>query len=218
MAPSAPAAAAALEPRVKRLSVLCVVVAITLELPACSADDARSAPPALPVAESIETDLGAAACEQRVDRDDPNETRYRFCPGVAGYALLVRKVEAGRQSIDVVDARQRAHALNLHEVVTRHMLSIDRVVEWRLAGPPGTRQPIALIVGVQAREDVSDPETITRTYHAVAKLRPEGACITDRIVGGTLTPAALRRLADTALARECLPPLPPMVLDGAPVR
>jgi hypothetical protein len=48
--------------------------------------------------QSVYTDIDAPSCKKDIDRTDPNETPYLACPGVAGYALIVCRVDAGRES------------------------------------------------------------------------------------------------------------------------
>lgn len=165
--------------------------------------------------ESVHTGLDVDACERTADRSDPNETPYLACPGVAGYSLLVRLVEAGRQSIDVVDPAGRAHPLAYQEFVTRHMSTVDGPAEWRVRTDGDSSDPVALIVRVQAREDEANPEIVTRTYLAVAKLTPGETCVTDRIPDGTEALAEARRVADTARERPCAPAQPSLTGNGA---
>jgi hypothetical protein len=189
-----------------------------LLLGACSADDGESALRSKAAIQSVHTDLTAGPCKKEIDRNDPNETPYLVCPGVAGYTLVVRRVDAGRQSIDVVDAAQRVLPLNYQEFVTRHMSNVDRKAEWRVAAKDGKQVPIALIVRVQAREDNDNPEKVTRSYLAVAKIAPDEACVTDTIPEGTRPEAEVRSAADSAQGRKCAPPLPRMTEGGSVIR
>ena len=75
----------------------------------------------------------------------------------------------------------------------------------------GKQVPVALIVRVQAREDADNPEKVTRTYLAIAKIMPGQACVTDRIAEGTRSQAEVYRVADSAQARPCASPLPPLM-------
>ncbi len=178
-------------------------------------DEAAGRPKA--AIESIQTGLGPGSCKQVIDKNDPNGTSYLLCPGVAGYSLIVRRVDSGRQSIDVVDAAQRVHPLDYQEFVTRHMSNLDGNAEWRVAARDGKQVPIALIVRVQAREDNDNPEKVTRSYLAVAKLAPETACVTGTMPEGT-PEAEVRRTADSALERPCAQPLPPMTSGEVVIR
>jgi hypothetical protein len=194
-----------------------MVGASTLVLSGCPAGGDDPGAGSQPAVESVRTDLRGSSCRQEIDMSDPNETPYQVCPGVAGYSLIVRRVDAGRRSIDVVNAEQQAFPLDYQEFVTRHMASLDSSAEWRMASSDGTQLPIALIVRVHAREDMDDPE-VTRTWWAVAKISPDQACVTDRILEGERSEAEVRGTADTARERPCLSPQPPITANGAVVR
>lgn len=159
---------------------------------------------------SVHTSLRAEDCARKIDKSDPNETPYLLCPGAVGHALMVRRVEAGRLSIDIVDPMQRVMPLRYEEFVTRHMSSLEEKAEWRVMTRAGKQVPIALIVRVQAREDTDDPEKVTRTYLAIAKMMPGQACVTDRIAEDTRSQTELYRVADSARERPCASPLPPL--------
>jgi hypothetical protein len=192
------------------VAALLIVLGL-LPLQGCSAPETDPAQPpsrSTDIVGSVYTDLAPGSCRQEIDKDDPNETPYLSCPGVAGYALIVRRVEAGRRSINVVDAAQRVHPLNLHEVVTRHMSSVSGRAEWRVATREGAQVPIALIVRVEARENSDDPGKVTRSYLAVAKISANEACVTDRIPEGAQSEEQVRRVADSALERPCASPQP----------
>jgi hypothetical protein len=201
-----------------RLSIVGVVTLSLLLLSGFSATDGDPAVRSKAAIESIYTDLGAGSCRKEIDKNDPNETPYQVCPGVSGYALIVRRVDAGRQSIDVVDSAQRVFPLDFHEFVTRHMSTLDGKAEWRVATKDGREVPIALIVRVQAREDNDNPEKVTRSYFAVAKVSPNEACVTDRITEGAQSEAEVRSAADSAQERQCAPAQPHIIVDGSVVR
>jgi len=184
----------------------------------CLASDGDRSANTKAAVESIHTDLSAGSCAKEIDKNDPNETPYLSCPGVAGYTLILRRVDAGRQSIDVVDTAKRVLPLNYQDFITRHMSTLDGRVEWRVATKDGKPVPIALIVRVQAREDNDQPEKVTDAYIAVAKITPNETCVTDRIVAGTQSEADVRSRADSAQERLCAPPQPPMTRDGNVIR
>jgi hypothetical protein len=165
-----------------------------------------------PPMETVYTELSGGGCEKKADPADPNETPFLVCPGVDGYSLIVRRVESGRHSVDVLDAKQRLHPLNYQEFVTRHMSNVTGRAEWRRGKGARQQAPAALIVHVQAREDADDPEEVTQTYVAIAKITAQETCVTDRLEEGTRTEAEIRSLADTARDRRCADALP---LDGA---
>jgi hypothetical protein len=167
---------------------------------------------------SVYTEIGGALCEKEIDRTDPNETSYLRCPGVRDYSLIVRRVDAGRNSIDIVDPDKRVLPLHYEEVVTRHMFTLGAQAEWRVGSKQGTDRPIALIVRVQAHEDGSNPARVTATYVAVGKITPGGACVTDRIPDGPQSETDARDAADSAAERACLPSQPPLRLGGTITR
>jgi hypothetical protein len=182
----------------------------------CSAENRAPATDARAAIESIQTPLGAASCRKEIDKTDPDETPYLLCPGVAGYSLIVRRVDSGRRSIDVVDPAQRVMPLNYQDVVTRHMSSLADSAEWRVANRDGRQVPLALVVRVRAREDGDQPEKVTASYAAVAKITSNEVCVTDRIADGPQAEAAIRAAADSAQGRACAPALPRLAADAAP--
>lgn len=201
-----------------RLSTVALVVLSPLLVLGCSPKESDPAAGSKAAVESIQTKLGDESCAKEIDKTDPNETPYRVCPGVAGYKLIVRHVDAGRRSIDVVDPAQHAFPLEYQEFVTRHMSTLADRAEWRVATKDGKQVPVALIVRVQAREDNDNPGKVTHSYFAVAKITPTEACITDRIPEGAQSEAEVRSAADSAQARQCAPPQPRMTVDGTVVR
>lgn len=169
-----------------------------------------SAEPPQRAIESITTDLGGRSCMTFIDPDDPNDTPYRQCPGVSGYTLRVRRVDAGRVSIDVVTPERQKFPLDYQEFMTRQMFHLDQKAEWRVLRRGGQKTPIALIVRVYAQENLDEPEQVTQVYWTVAKITPEAICVTDRLLDGALSPAQVRGVADLAQDQPCLEPLPPM--------
>lgn len=199
-----------------RLSIVGLVVSAVVATGCTGAGDSTERTSAS--IESVETELDPGSCRKEIDKTDPNETPYMACPGVAGYSLMVRRVDSGRQSIDIVDPAQQVFPLSYQEFVTRSMSNLDGNAEWRVTTRDGKPVPIALIVRVQAHEDLDAPEKVTRSYLAVAKITPNDACVTDRIPEGTRSETELRSAADSAPERPCAPPQPPITVDGAVVR
>lgn len=193
-----------------KLSIYGVVVLGSLLLSGCAEQSSSSAGGSTAATRSVLTQLDAGSCRQEIDKSDPNETPYLACPGVAGYTLIVRRVESGRRSIEIVDPERRVFALNYQEFVTRHMFTLGDKAEWRIATQDGKQVPVALIVRVRAHEDDDDPERETSTYLAVAKIAPDQACVTSRIAEGTRPEADVQAAADAARNSACLPPLPPL--------
>jgi hypothetical protein len=202
-----------------KLSIIGVAALISLLFSGCSKQEgAPAAPPKAAEIQSVYTALSGESCKKEPDKSDPNETPYLACPGVAGYTLIVRRVDAGRKSIDVVDAGRRAHPLKYQEVITRYMFTLDDKAEWRVAVEDGQQTPIALMVRVRAREGNKNPEKVTSSYVAVAKITPNEVCVTDKIREGEKPDAELRSIADSAQERQCAPPQPPMIRDGTVIR
>lgn len=184
----------------------------------CSVANADSSTKSKTTIASVYTELTSQSCRKEVDKDDPNETPYLVCSGVEGYALAVRRVDAGRRSIDVIAPSAQIHPLNYQDVVTRHMFTLGQKAEWRVSKSDHKRAPIALIVRVQAREDNDNPDRVTHTYITVTKVTPHEVCVTDTILAGTRTESVVRSIADSARERPCVSQLPPMTIDGAIVR
>jgi hypothetical protein len=147
--------------------------------------------------ESIHTDLDSEKCRNEIDPSDPNETPYRLCPGVGGYKLIVRHVDSGKQSIDIVEPSGRLSPLFLQKYIGPHMFNLVNKVEWRVTAKAGKRVPIGLIVRVQSRQDEEDPSKVTHMYDLVAKITAQDTCITRRILAGEKSEAEVRNLADS---------------------
>lgn len=194
------------------------LIALTLLFSGCRASNEE--PPGRPQAkiESVYTNLDAGSCKQEVAQNDPDGTPYLVCPGVAGYELIVRQVDSGRTSIDIMDASRRVFPLNYQEFITRRMFSLSRTAEWRVASRDGKLVPIALIVRVLAHESNEEPEKVTQTYFAVAKITPEQACVVARISEGNAPDTEVRGAADSAGGTNCLAPQPPMTAGGVVIR
>lgn len=201
-----------------KLSIAFEVGMAALLLWGCLAADANSSARSKTTIGSVYTDITSQSCRKEVDKDDPNETPYLVCPGVEGYALVIRRVDAGRRSIDLVDSSAHVHPLSYQDVVTRHMFALSPKVEWRVAKSDQKRVPIALIVRVQAREDNDNPDRVTHTYIAIAKITPNEVCVTDTILAGTRSETIVRSTADSARERPCVPQLSPMTTDGVIIR
>jgi hypothetical protein len=175
----------------------------TVLVSACS-----TRPAANPAVTSQQTSLAEANCRKASDADDPNNTPYLVCPGVAGYTLTVRQVESGRTSIDVTDPSGKAFPLRYQEVITRFMFGLEPQAEWRILTENGKPTPIALIVTLHAHEDPSDPAKATATYVAVAKITAQEICVTDKLPKQAPPDEAVRQAAASARNRPCLAPLP----------
>lgn len=80
------------------------LIVLSLLLGGCRESNKKSAVTSQDNIKSVYTSLEAGSCNQETDQNDPNAASYLLCPGVAGYELIVRQVDSGRTSIDVVDA------------------------------------------------------------------------------------------------------------------
>ena len=192
----------------RRIPDLVAATALAIAPAACSTTERAPATRSAPAVESIYTSLRDSSCARTVDAGDPNDTPYYTCPGVGGYRLIVRTVDAGRESIDVVDAANRAIPLDYPETVTPSMFALRDQAQWRVTTTAGTRVPIALIVPIEAHESADDPAIVTRTYLAVAKLAPGDPCVVDTIIEGDRPAAEVLARADSAPGRPCVPRRP----------
>lgn len=214
-----PAGSLSSERTILRRSSSCLLLPAALLFCGCSVTQHSGSGHPRAAIESVYSSLSPAGCSQHADPADPNATPYWTCPGTAAYHLIVRRVDAGRRSIDVVDPSGQASPLNYQEFVTRHMCTLGGQAEWRVTRDRDGKQiPIALIVPVLAHEDKENPEKATRTYLAVAKISPRETCVTTIIPDGAQPQAGVLRAADNALATACAPPLPPLTVGGVVIR
>jgi hypothetical protein len=190
--------------------VLVLLLALSaLLLAACvpqTATETEAPPPSIA---AVLTGLDAESCETKIDPEDPNQTTFRLCPGPAGYSLIVRRVASGRHSVEIVDPSGKASPLDYQEVVTRAMSNVTGKAEWRVLRQNGTQTPVALIVRLQARADLDEPEIVTTTLVVIARITAAATCVTDVFAEGAKPQAEWQALADTAAERPCVPALPP---------
>jgi hypothetical protein len=161
---------------------------------------------------TVETPLRGSACKREIDHADPNETPFEVCPGPSGYALVVRRVEAGRASVDVLDPDRRRFPLELEATVTRHMLSLDGPAHWRVLSFDGRSRPIALILRVNVHED-PDPARFTRALLALAKISDGAACVVKVSPEDDPRSADEDAWLDASAKLACAAMLPPLDLD-----
>ncbi len=163
--------------------------------------------------ESMLTDIGPDSCTEQIDEDDPNDTTYQLCPGVSGYSLMLRHVGSGRQSIDVRTPDGVDFPLDYDVYVTRYMLHLDTRAEWRLIEKSGAKIPVALIVRVYAHENEDEPQDVTETYIAVAKIAPGEICVIGRIAEAPQYESKVQDAVNAALTSQCLEPRPQIASD-----
>jgi hypothetical protein len=143
-------------------------------------------------------------CQSHIDSNDPNSTSYKLCPGVAGYQLILRKMGAGRKSIEVINAAQQSFPLNYQDLVTKGMFHLGQQAEWRVVESSNEATPVALVVEVHAHENLDEPDQVTTTYLAVAKISATEICVIDVVDQQDLSRQQLQQLADDAQQRACL--------------
>lgn len=192
---------------------------VVLTLLACSPRQTAENPPPAPVGASTEfadsarspgtgvrsvyTSLAEGDC-RLVEKDEETGGTVQRCPGVAGYALKVSDFDA-RMSVTVVAPDGSEHPLRYTSVITHSFSALGPRAEWRVSGAEG--RPQALIVRVNANEDNMNPERVT-SYLAVARVTPQGSCVTERIGPVADANVLARQAADRAAGRPCLERVP----------
>lgn len=151
--------------------------------------------------ESVYSDLSESKCKTiEVDKETGSSTQV--CPGIAGYKLLVLDDDA-RQSITLVAPGGKNHPLDFWQVITGAFSSVGNKAEWRVLRNKKKVSPVALIIRVNANEDVENPTRLT-SYLAVVKVTPERICVTHKIPPGAKANENGRQAADTAQTAACL--------------
>ncbi len=151
---------------------------------------------------SVYTSIAPEACTTvKVDLESAGSEQE--CPGVGGYELRVLDSDA-RMSVTVRAPDGAEHPLNLWSTITSAFSSLGDRVEWRVRGAEGRVVPVALVVEVLANEEPERPEAQT-LYRAVARVGPDGSCVTDRL-GSDVSHAEVLRAADAAPDRPCIDP------------
>lgn len=181
---------------IKTVSYLITAISLAATLTGCFATNQETG------IESVFTNI--KHCKTHTDPTDPNSTAYKLCPGVAGYQLIVRKMGAGRKSIEVITDAEVSYPLDYQDLVTKGMFHIGDRAEWRIAKDSAQARPLALIVEIHAHDDLDQPERVTTTYLALAKLSAAEICVTDVIVQGTLPAQQIDELALDAQHKPCL--------------
>lgn len=180
------------------------LIVVTITLGACvngSAVSSRSSS-SVAVNESLYSNLNGPTCIKTPDVTDPNETPYWVCPGVGGYNLVVRRVDAGKRSVDVVDAVGRSFPLDIPKFVTPNMYLLGDKAAWRVKSVNGRAVPVALIIRVGVFEKT--PGKVSRTLVAIAKISSDMACLTEVISENELTEDSINEMADFAGTRTCV--------------
>ncbi len=153
--------------------------------------------PAAAQTRSVYTALDSDRC-RTVSVDEEGGGSTQRCPGTAGYTLLVQEGDL-RQTIDVVAPGGGVFPLNFGSAVSSAFSAVGPRAEWRVV----RRQPVALVVRLNASEDPDRPErTVSRL--AVVRVSPRGACVVAVVQPAADMNAQARRLADRASRMPCL--------------
>lgn len=130
------------------------------------------------------------------------DSSTRACVGVGGYNLRIEYGDA-RESITVISPNGKKHPLNFGEVISVGFSSVGEKAEWRVIKKNGKIVPVALIIRFNASENPADSSRVT-SYLAVAKITPQGICVTDKIAPGSQANEEARSAADSSAAKPCL--------------
>lgn len=151
---------------------------------------------------SVYTDLSGDSCTT-LQYNEEESSSTQACAGTHGYKLLVLDGDA-RQSVTVIAPDDGEHPLDYWQVITGGFSVLGDRAEWRVTGGGDDASPIALIVPVIASEfdDLGEPREVT--YLAVAKITPEGICVTESVVAGELQLERARGAADSSADKPCL--------------
>ncbi len=152
--------------------------------------------------DSVYTDLGPEKCRTIEVVQDPMPSSLQRCPGIAGYRLLVADDDL-RQTVTVISPDGKKHPLDLWHVITGAFSSVGSKAEWRIIKEKGKIVPVALIIRVNANEDLENPNRV-RSYLAVAKITRREICVTDKISPGSTANQQARSAADSSAQKPCL--------------
>ncbi len=158
---------------------------------------ALAALPAAAQTRSVYTTLDPNVCETTAQDLDEGWTE-QTCPGTAGYTLYLHEDDL-RQDIDIVAPGGIISPLALGAFVSDAFSSVGPRAEWRVLN----RRPVALIVRLNASEDVDNPDrTVSRL--AVARISPRESCLVAVVQPAADMNAQARRLADRSARMPCI--------------
>lgn len=149
---------------------------------------------------SAYTDITQHGCKT-IEVDKESGSSVQSCSGVGGYKLLVEDSD-NRMSVTVIDPGGRKHALNYWSIITPNFSSLGTKAEWRVAKKGRRIVPIALIVRVNANENI-DTNKVS-SYLVVTKITAEKICVTDKIGATSMANREAREAADSSAPRTCL--------------
>ncbi len=147
------------------------------------------------------TELWAKDCKTISEAEESIE---KICPAILGYQLILAEGDL-RQSVTIVDPKGKRHPLKYYQTISGAFTFLGPKAEWRLKKVHGSLQPQALIVRVNARESVDQPDKVT-SYLAVAKITPQEICVVGKISPQKQQNELARKLADTSSQKKCLNP------------
>lgn len=178
-----------------------VIVPLLVLAVACSRD-LESVYTGLTEAECPYTELENIESAEDAELYEAMGVARQTCPGIAGYGLVIHS-DDNRVSIDVIAPDGRVFPLDYWHVISTHFTHLGKQAEWRTRGKGQQQIPKALIIRVNAHEDVEHPEQFT-SYLAVAKITADEICVTDKIQPGSEQNTLARRAADAAANKPCL--------------
>lgn len=153
---------------------------------------------------SVYTDLSEAKCKVVKGGEEEEETASSTsrCPGVAGYNLLVLDGDS-RQSVTVVRPDGTEHPLDLWHTVSGAFSTVGQRAEWRVRRRDGRDEPFALIVRFSYNASPDNPDKKVSSL-VVAKITPDAACVTDKILPAPDANERARKAADSSAAKPCM--------------
>jgi hypothetical protein len=140
-----------------------------------------------------------------VESDDPETgAQYRYCPGIAGYSVLVQESD-DRVSLTIISPSKRSLPLDFWGRAVPGFLTLGRQIEWRSIARHRTGKQFGIVVRVDTvdQADVGHPKPVS--FLIVARIAESAACVTAKIPAEQ--PYALltaRQVADDP-SRRCLP-------------
>lgn len=150
---------------------------------------------------SIYTALEGATCKTIESSEEGTGWYKGRCKGLSGYDLLVMEGDI-RQTITVLDPKQKEFPLELWNTVSSGFSSLGTKAEWRVKKQANKTLPLALIVRFNASENPEHPEKTT-SYLVVSKITAKQICVTDVIKPQANANELARRLADQSGNKAC---------------
>ena len=152
--------------------------------------------------DSVYTSLDQKDC--RILHEDDQGATSR-CPAIGGYQLLVESGDI-RESITIVDPKGKKYPLNFWDTVSNAPSNVSKKAEWRVTRQNGKVVPQALIVRllVTTYNDKTGDFNPANSILAVAKITPQGICVTDSIPAGPNANEKARTAADASAGKACL--------------